>query len=290
MGGGSRGFGIFGPPKKANMRLGAGALRRKAQKKKAEEGGGKQENEDLPDEEELQKLKKMEDEWKKQAFKDPSELSDWDYLYGAMDLFTNNRKRNQIFLIQNIIYSIKREFNKEFEKIGQARIQAIDNIADKNKRIAEIYEELERDKDIFEAKENLLEHPENVLQVKPEEIPFQKFLSKEEKDRLEQERLREEERRRAMMADDYGQRGVKQMMGGTLEEKKENLMGEQMEREEWMDKPVDDMSEEERLKLREFEINLQKFNEAKEKLKKNLENELKKLNNEISEICEKFDF
>ena len=29
-----------------------------------------------------------------------------------------------------------------------------------------------------------------------------------------------------------------------------------MQREEWMDKPVDDMSEEERLKLREFEINL----------------------------------
>lgn len=56
-----------------------------------------------------------------------------------------------------------------------------------------------------------------------------------------------------------------------------------------MDKQVDDMSEEERLKLREYEINLQKFNEAKEKLKKNLENELKKLNNEIIEICDKFD-
>lgn len=56
-----------------------------------------------------------------------------------------------------------------------------------------------------------------------------------------------------------------------------------------MDKPADDLTEEERLKLREFEINLQKFNETKEKLKKNLENELKKLNNEIIEICEKFD-
>lgn len=62
-----------------------------------------------------------------------------------------------------------------------------------------------------------------------------------------------------------------------------------MKKEEWMDKQVDDMSEEERLKLREYEINLQKFNEAKEKLKKNLENELKKLNNEIIEICDKFD-
>ena len=56
-----------------------------------------------------------------------------------------------------------------------------------------------------------------------------------------------------------------------------------------MDKPVDDLTEEERLKLREYEINLAKFNETKEKLKKNLENELKKLNNEIFEICDKFD-
>ena len=31
----------------------------------AEEGGGKIENEDLPDEEELIKMKKLEDEWKK---------------------------------------------------------------------------------------------------------------------------------------------------------------------------------------------------------------------------------
>eukprot|EP00828_Plagiopyla_frontata_P042912 TRINITY_DN6551_c0_g1_i9.p1 TRINITY_DN6551_c0_g1~~TRINITY_DN6551_c0_g1_i9.p1 ORF type:complete len:828 (-),score=112.12 TRINITY_DN6551_c0_g1_i9:145-2628(-) len=102
VGGGSRGYGIFGPPKKANMRLGAGALRRKAQKKMAEDGGGKQENDDLPDEEELLKMKKLEDDWKKQAFKDPAELQDWDFLYGATDLFTTNRKRNQIFLIQNL--------------------------------------------------------------------------------------------------------------------------------------------------------------------------------------------
>ena len=68
---------------------------------------------------------------------------------------------------------------------------------------------MEREKDLFEGKENLLEHPEYVLSVKPSEIPFQKYLSKEEKDRLEQERLKEEERKKAMMADDYGQRGVK---------------------------------------------------------------------------------
>lgn len=43
------------------------------------------------------------------------------------------------------------------------------------------------------------------------------------------------------------------MMGGTLEEKKENLLGEELQKEEWMNKPVDDMTDEEKTKLREYE-------------------------------------
>jgi len=44
-------------------------------------------------------------------------LSEWDYLYGSLELFTNNRKRNQIVLIHNIIFCVKEEFNKEFDKM-----------------------------------------------------------------------------------------------------------------------------------------------------------------------------
>lgn len=58
------------------------------------------------------------------------------------------------------------------------------------------------------------------------EIPFQKYLTREERKRLEEERLKEEERIRALMADDAGVRAVKQMMGGTLEEKKETPLDE----------------------------------------------------------------
>ena len=42
------------------------------------------------------------------------EFNEWDYLYGAFELFSNNRKRNQIYMLQNIIYSIKQQFNKEY--------------------------------------------------------------------------------------------------------------------------------------------------------------------------------
>lgn len=56
------------------------------------------------------------------------------------------------------------------------------------------------------------------------------------------------------MADDSGVRAVKDMMGGTLEEKKETPLDEKLEVEEWMKKNPDDMTEEERMKLKEFEV------------------------------------
>ena len=56
-----------------------------------------------------------------------------------------------------------------------------------------------------------------------------------------------------------------------------------------MNKPIEDMTEEERMKFREFEIKEQKFNEEKEKIRKNLELELRKLKNEINDVCNRFD-
>lgn len=56
------------------------------------------------------------------------------------------------------------------------------------------------------------------------------------------------------MSDDAGIRALKDMMGGTLEEKKENLLDEGLDQEEWMKKPQDEMNEEERVRLKEFEV------------------------------------
>jgi len=127
------------------------------------------------------------------------------------------------------------------------------------------------------------------LKILDSEIKIEKFLSKEERIRLETERIKEEERIRARMADDSGQRALRDMMGGTLEEKKETALTETLQREEWMNKPVDEMTEEEKLKMREYEVKEQKMNEEKEKMRKNLENELKNLKNQIDDICFKFD-
>jgi hypothetical protein len=44
------------------------------------------------------------------------------------------------------------------------------------------------------------------------------------------------------------------MMGGTLAEKKETPLSENLVREEWMDKPVEELDDDQRAKLREFEL------------------------------------
>lgn len=152
----------------------------------------------------------------------------------------------------------------------QFRQQQTEIINEKNKRITEIFEELKRPVELVTAKKNILENPEKVLKVDPSEIGFKRYLSREEKERLEKERLKEEERLRLLAQDDAGQRALGKMMSGTLEEKKESVLEVVIEREKWMDKPIDDMSEDEKMKLKEYEVKKQKAEEEKERTIKKL--------------------
>ena len=84
-----------------------------------------------------------------------------------MELFSSNSKRNQISMLKNIIFKIKSCFNKEFDKMLHFRQQQVEIINEKNKRIAEIYEDLKRPADLVQCKKNVLENPDKVLSVDP---------------------------------------------------------------------------------------------------------------------------
>ena len=77
-----------------------------------------------PTDEEKEKEEKEKEEKEKEKAaakvdekKEGQQFGEWDYIYGSFELFTNNRKRSQIILLNNIIFSIKRAFNVEFEKM-----------------------------------------------------------------------------------------------------------------------------------------------------------------------------
>ena len=131
---------------------------------------------------------------------------------------------NQIIMMQNLIIKIKEVFNGEFNKLMQYRQNQNELINDKNKRIVEICEELKKPQEMIIGQKNLFENPETLLEVKPSDIGFKRYLSKEEREKLEKERLKEEERQRLLAEDDSSQRALQKMMAGTLEEKKTSLL------------------------------------------------------------------
>ena len=79
------------------------------------------------------------------------------------------------------------------------------------------------------------------------------------------------------------------MMNNTLEEKKENILSNDPVEEEWMSKPADKMTDDEKAKFEHFKIQKQKFEEEALKLKKRLEQDLNKLREKIAETCTNFD-
>lgn len=251
----------------------AGAVEK--EEKKEEKGKKKKEEEQAADKAELVEEIFNEEEW--------------GLLYNSFELFTDNAKRNQIVMMKHLMLRIKETFNREFEKVMKLRQNQNEIINDKNKRIEEICEELKKASEVVRGRRNILESNESVLEVSPSEIPFKRYLSKEEREKAEKERLREEERLRKLAEDDSSLRALQKMMGGTLEEKKTSVLEVTMEREKWMDKPADEMSEEEKSKLKEFEQKRQKAEEEKERIVKKLEAELRKLKQEIDDIMEKYD-
>eukprot|EP00825_Cyclidium_porcatum_P004670 TRINITY_DN1220_c0_g1_i2.p1 TRINITY_DN1220_c0_g1~~TRINITY_DN1220_c0_g1_i2.p1 ORF type:complete len:1061 (-),score=222.02 TRINITY_DN1220_c0_g1_i2:1563-4745(-) len=159
--------------------------KKKNEADKAKEQANIQEEEEKKKKEEQQK-QSIENKAKEEGQQggQSAEMQEWDYLYGALELYSNNRKRNQIVLLNNIIFRVKEEFNQEFGKVLQFRNNSLDNVIEKNKRISEILEELHKDKsEIFDPKKNFLENPEErILKVDgKKEIPFQKFLTREER-------------------------------------------------------------------------------------------------------------
>jgi hypothetical protein len=212
-----------------------------------------------------------------------------DLLYHPFDLHTSHRKISQINLLKWIIYEKKKEFNKEIHSILELKKSEIQKIEEKNERIKEIITELKENVDIFHPLLDEDEVPSMVLVVRDDEVKAVKFMSEQERQALEAREL-ELQQLANQKKDDSGERGLKSMMGGTLEGRlNAQSFDEELIKPEHLNKPESEMSEEELKELREFEKKFEIIEEEKEKHKKALETELKKLQGQIQEICMSFD-
>ena len=84
-------------------------------------------------------------------------------------------------------------------------------------------------------------------------------MEEAERKRLEKEAL--------LQGDNLGQRGLKNMMGGSelIFKKEKNKLDDELVREEWMNKPIEEMNEDEKQRLKEFE---QRLADSREKQRK----------------------
>ena len=83
-------------------------------------------------------------------------------------------------------------FNKEFDEVFKQKEAEIKRVKEKNDRIRKILGDLEIDENVFEPVMSVDEKPELLLEVKNDEVPFEKYISPEEKLRLEEQARIEE--------------------------------------------------------------------------------------------------
>lgn len=112
---------------------------------------------------------------------------------------------------------MKEHFNKEFDEVLRQKVNEITRIKEKNMRISKIISQLKLEDPLVQPALSVLEEPERRLVVEDEEIKVEKYISPEEKQRLEEAEKAEEERRLAAMGDNPRERALEMMMGGRLE-------------------------------------------------------------------------
>ena len=101
------------------------------------------------------------------------------------------------------------------------------------------------------------------------QVKVEKYLSPDQRKRMEEEAKAEEERRLREKGDNWRDRGLDQMMGGVLEVKKEDELKRDVPIPPFMtNKAEDDWSEEEKKLAEVYEKQVKELNEEREKYRK----------------------
>eukprot|EP01028_Stygiella_incarcerata_P006994 TRINITY_DN284_c0_g1_i1.p1 TRINITY_DN284_c0_g1~~TRINITY_DN284_c0_g1_i1.p1 ORF type:complete len:1547 (-),score=503.49 TRINITY_DN284_c0_g1_i1:1400-6040(-) len=210
--------------------------------------------------------------------------------YEKYDLYAPSRRRMHMKMLEHEIRERKENYNSSFSKLQDRKHQVVAMIEEKNKRILEIAEELgEPCDDLFHPMFADDEMADSILQVHDHEIVVEKVLSEEEKAEIARKEAEETAARAARQDEDAVERALLDMMDGKLEKPQEKEFDHEMERPEWMNKPSDEMTEDELEEVARFEKALEKWRDERTKYRKALEAEERKLIGEVEKLCEEFD-
>ncbi|XP_076364504.1 cilia- and flagella-associated protein 43-like isoform X2 [Tachypleus tridentatus] len=211
------------------------------------------------------------------------------YLHKQTELTSRVLKSQQIILLKEVIYQIKKEFNRKFDALYQEKVKEVGRIQERNKRIKEILNDLGREKSLCEPSWDVEEETERLLVVEDEEITTEKYLSPEERKQEEERLVQERLKRQKEQEDSMKELALQKMMGGVLEVCKEDKFKKDPTPPNFMvSKSQSEWTKEEYQEAKEFEEKVKEFNREKEKLHHQLEMELQKLENAVQDSTTAF--
>mmetsp|Transcript_16751 Transcript_16751/g.22593 ORF Transcript_16751/g.22593 Transcript_16751/m.22593 type:complete len:423 (+) Transcript_16751:1113-2381(+) len=213
----------------------------------------------------------------------------FEFIYEPYELYRDNRKRAQIEFLKEVVFELKRDFNREFEQLEKYKEAQKFAIGEKNEIIQDLLESLNEDVKVEKFEIHDEENPKHIFEIDEEkEITCERvYTAAQRAERAEAERKRLE-KEALLQGDNLGQRGLKRMLGGNelIFKKEKNKLEEELVREEWMNKPLEEMNDDEKQRLKEFE---QRVTDSREKQRKQWLVNLSRVKAEIVEIKTKFE-
>ena len=214
-----------------------------------------------------------------------------DLIYHPLELRTSAQKQHQVYIMKAIVRKMKQKFNAEFDSAFSKKETEVEKIESKNERMKEILCELHSNEVPFTPTWDPSELPSKLIQVADDEVSCEKYLSKEERQRLRKEEEERLAREAAQSGDNMEERALFDMMNGSLEvQKAAKNIEDELVREDWMDELTpEQMTDEQKQAMEAYEATKKRIEDEKEKQRKSLELELKKLRSEVSDIVKNFD-
>ncbi|KAL9648060.1 hypothetical protein ABK040_012114 [Willaertia magna] len=217
-------------------------------------------------------------------------------LYPYTDLFTRHRKVTQILLLQDKVDKLMKQFNSEFKYLKDEKIQAIRKIERINEKISDIVKDLVKTGqeattiEVFEPKLSKEEQPETyVLNVLDEELTTERYISQEERDKLEEKKRFENEQLKKIQDKDMIERALTMMMDGKLQIENDDVKEEELLPPACFGKDKAELTEQEMKEMKEYESLIKIKEEERVKKVKQLEAKLKNAKQQITDLCLEFD-
>jgi len=129
----------------------------------------------------------------------------FEVLYEPYDLYRDKRKRCQIEFLKEVVFELKRDFNKEFETLEKFKNDHIFAIGEKNEQIRDLLESLNEPIDVEQFIADLSERPEHIFELDEKtEIQCERVYTAAQRAEMEEADRKKAEKEALLQGDNLG--------------------------------------------------------------------------------------